>query len=102
MPAAPAAPASRPGHVQAAAGAWIQFAALADAGHVQKLREDLERLAGIDVSLWPLPGAGFSGQPTLRLRAGPYATLKEARRRLAQLRSRLRTLSIKPYATLDP
>jgi hypothetical protein len=82
-------------------GIWIQFAALAEFERVEKLQRELTRHLGVPVTVFELQQVGPPPRTLHRLRLGPFATLREARHRLQQLRPKLRSLDIKPFVAAD-
>jgi len=79
-------------------GFWIQFAALADGGRAQALRDQLASL-GDSVRLFPV--AKSPGLTLQRIRMGPYPTREAAQRRLRELRPKAQALHLNPLVMAE-
>lgn len=79
-------------------GFWIQFAALADGGRAQALRDQLASL-GDSVRLFPV--AKSPGLTLQRIRMGPYPTREAAQRRLRELRPKAQALHLNPLVMVE-
>ena len=80
---------------------WIQFAALADTGNTERLNKELSQFTGSKVARFDTNDPGHPGQRLHRLRMGPFSSIREARKRLRSLQSRLRSLHIQPIVVVD-
>lgn len=102
VPAAPVSVAAPAPRASGPARAWIQFAALADPANLARLRKALQRYVAITGALTVTEARGLPGRNARILRAGPFATREEARRRMRELRPRFRSLGIQPFIALVP
>ena len=92
----------QPARASGPAGAWIQFAALAEPANLARLRRALRRFETITGALSVTEARGVQGRNASILRAGPFPSLQEARKRLQVLKPRIRSLHIRPFVALEP
>ena len=94
-----AAPVPAAGHARAGR-AWIQFATMTDPRYAERLRRRLGRCQGLTLTLSEQARHG-SARKRLRLRAGPFRTLRAARYRVRRLEAVLAAMNLKPLVILD-
>jgi len=80
--------------------AWIQFATFNNPRYAERLRRRLGRCQGLTLTLSEQVRHG-SARKRLRLRAGPFRTLRAARYRVRRLEAVLAALNLKPLVILE-
>jgi hypothetical protein len=82
-------------------GIWIQLAALADPRAAETLGKAVLRLTGARVARFEIEAPRHPGQTLQRLRIGPYPSVREARRHLRSLQTKLQSLHLKPIVAVN-
>jgi hypothetical protein len=80
---------------------WIQFVALANPAKIDRLKEQIQRTAGIEVLVTTVADPEVPGRTLQRLRFGPFAKVPAARQRLRELKPRVARLGLKPCLERD-
>jgi hypothetical protein len=79
---------------------WIQFAATVSLRGAARLQRSLQHVASADSTV--LARSRRSGRPYQLVRTGPFATVDEARLRMAELAPFMKALRIRPIIVLGP